>query len=158
MFIIVKTVRFSKIIYCFNVITYTSNWDEIFVIGPAAPLCVQMQLLTWQCDPIQSAAHCFWNSIFFQLNQLKLKSQFSLFCNLPLPPRRSYLAIRNSHTRLKGAASMSMSMCLSSCLSIYLSVSLSVYTAALIHSLVFKCIDGLRIKQTFLLLRQTAFK
>jgi hypothetical protein len=30
--------------------------------------------------------------------------------------------------------------------------------AALIHSLVFKCIDGLRIKQTFLLLRQTAFK
>jgi hypothetical protein len=52
-----------------------------------------------------------------------------LFCNLPLPPRRSYLAIRNSHTRLKGAASMSM--CLSFCLSIYLSVSLSVYT--LVH-------------------------
>jgi hypothetical protein len=52
-----------------------------------------------------------------------------LFCNLPLPPRRSYLAIRNSHTRLKGAASMSM--CLSFCLSIYLSVSVSVYT--LVH-------------------------
>lgn len=131
MFIIVKTVRFSKIFYCFNVITYTSNWDGMKYLSLVQQhlLCVQMQLLTRQCDPIQSAAHCFWNSIFFQLNQLKLKSQFSLFCNLPLPPRRSYLAIRNSHTRLKGAASMSM--CLSFCLSIYLSVSVSVYT--LVH-------------------------
>ncbi len=90
-------------------------------------LCVQMQLLTRQCDPIQSAAHCFWNSIFFQLNQLKLKSQFSLFCEkFTFAPSTFVSGNSKQSHEIK-------SCCVYVYVSIFLSIYLSVSQSVCVH-------------------------